>query len=104
METLRIFKLLLSKNFLVRKRHWKMGLFVEIIIPFLLFLLIQSSRDFSADPLEHILENTTHEIITKNDLLQKFSITTTIFYVPITNFTTSIVEKMRVCLRLPKDS
>lgn len=49
-----VFQLLLYKNFLVRKKQWKLILFVEFLVPLLLFMLIQSGRDLSSEPPKKI--------------------------------------------------
>ena len=103
-EKLRIFRLLLYKNFLVRKRHWKMGLFVEILIPLLLFLLIQACRDFSANQPQVFENNTYYELKTKGELITKVNYMTIIYFVPENRFTRTLMEKTRSCLKFPNDS
>jgi ATP-binding cassette subfamily A (ABC1) protein 3 len=103
-EKLRIFRLLLYKNFLIRKRHWKMGLFVEILIPLSLFILIQACRDFSASQPEKCENNTYHDIKTKADLITKVNYMNIIYFVPENRFTRTLMEKTRGCLKFPNDS
>ncbi|XP_011496889.1 PREDICTED: ATP-binding cassette sub-family A member 1-like [Ceratosolen solmsi marchali] len=102
-EKLRIFRLLLYKNFLIRKRHWKMGLFVEILIPFLLFILIQACRDFSANLPEKYENNTYYDIKTKAELITKVNYMNIIYFVPENRFTRTLMEKTRGCLKFPND-
>ncbi|XP_058807246.1 phospholipid-transporting ATPase ABCA1-like isoform X2 [Phymastichus coffea] len=101
MEKLRIFRLLLYKNYLVRKRHWKMSLFIEILIPLLLFLLIQSCRDFSAQQPKMFENNTYYEVKTKAELLNKINYMTNIYFVPENRFTRTLMEITRSCLKFP---
>ncbi|XP_014205590.1 ATP-binding cassette sub-family A member 1-like [Copidosoma floridanum] len=103
-EKLRIFRLLLYKNYLTRKRYWKMGLFVEIMMPLLLFLLIQACRDFSAAQPEKFDSNTYHEIKTKTELLGTVNYMTFIYFVPENRFTRTLMEKTRNCLKFPDDN
>ncbi|XP_008203603.1 phospholipid-transporting ATPase ABCA1 isoform X2 [Nasonia vitripennis] len=101
MEKLRMFRLLLYKNYLVRKRHWKMGLLVEILIPLLLFVLIQACRDFSAAEPQVHENNTYYEIQTKENLISKITYRTTIYFAPENKFTRILMEKTRGCLKFP---
>lgn len=81
-----------------------MGLFVEILIPLLLFVLIQACRDFSAlEPKVHE-NNTYYEIKTKAALISKISYRTTIYFAPENRFTRTLMEKTRVCLKFPDGS
>lgn len=101
MEKLRIFRLLLYKNYLVRKRHWKTGLFIEILMPLLLFVLIQSCRDFSAQQPQEFSNNTYYEVKTKAELLNKLNYMTIIYFVPENRFTRTLMEITRSCLNFP---
>lgn len=42
----RLFKLLLWKNLLVRKKHWISMFVMTLLIPFFIFALVQTTRDF----------------------------------------------------------
>ena len=48
MDKLKHLKLLLYKSYIIRKRYWKQSLIVQIILPLLLFLLIQYMRSVIA--------------------------------------------------------
>ncbi|XP_014231053.1 ATP-binding cassette sub-family A member 3-like isoform X1 [Trichogramma pretiosum] len=98
-EKFRMFRLLLYKNYLVRKRHWKMGLFVEILIPVLLFMLIQACRDFSAQQPQEFVNNTYYETESKEELIQSANYQTMIYFVPENRFTRTLIEKTRKCLK-----
>ncbi|KAJ8686324.1 hypothetical protein QAD02_022118 [Eretmocerus hayati] len=103
MEQLRIFRLLLYKNYLIRKRHWKLGLFVEIFIPVVLFMLIQACRDFSASDPQIFTENTYYDINTKEELMRNINFNTEFYFVPQTHFTRNLMDRVRKCLRIPSD-
>lgn len=101
----RVFQLLLYKNFLVRKKQWKLILFVEFLVPLLLFMLIQSGRDLSSEPPKKIDYDTYDELIPvmqkgqlNSDLPVGFGIK--FYYSPNSAFMSSLMEKVRSCLRV----
>lgn len=80
-----------------------MGLFVEILIPLLLFILIQACRDFSANQPEKCENNTYYDIRTKADLITKVNYMNIIYFVPENRFTRTLMEKTRGCLKFPNE-
>ena len=100
---MRIFGLLLYKNLIVRLRHWKMGIFMQCLIPVALFVLIQAVRDFSVQPPRVIKESTYYPIETKEELTVINRDFTFLYYVPKDAHTDSIMEDARMCLKMPSE-
>ncbi|KOC60391.1 ABC transporter A family member 6 [Habropoda laboriosa] len=103
-STIRTFGLLLYKNLLIRKRHWKMTIFLQCLVPITLFILIQAMRDFSVQPPRIINESTYYPIETKDKLTYLNREFTVLYYVPQNSYTESILEDVRMCLKLPKEN
>lgn len=95
-EKMRTCKLLLYKNFLVRKRHWKMGLFVEFAIPLLLLGSIWEVRNLASHPSVERNESIIYPIQEKSDFFPERG--TKIYVVPDNPFVTSYMEEVRHCL------
>ena len=107
---LRTFSLLMWKNFTVRKRHWKVSLFVEICIPLFLFALTQVIREslvgYPVPPDENSQLNFSYyPIETKEDLLSVFNHSNTIiYYLRYNDFTEDLMKKTQRCLSFPDQS
>lgn len=101
---MRIFGLLLYKNLIVRMRHWKMGIFLQCLVPVALFVLIQAVRDFSVQPPRVINESTYYPIETKEELTTINRDFTFLYYVPKDAHTDSIMEDARMCLKMLHES
>ncbi|XP_033219462.1 retinal-specific phospholipid-transporting ATPase ABCA4-like isoform X2 [Belonocnema kinseyi] len=103
---LRVFSLLMWKNYTVRKRHWKVSLLVEICIPLLLFILTQVIRDFAVENSSYVkieTNDTYYPIQTKDEVLSFMNdIKTFVYFVPKNNFTKDIMQTTRRCLSLPE--
>ncbi|XP_076644769.1 phospholipid-transporting ATPase ABCA3 [Halictus rubicundus] len=100
---IRIFSLLLYKNFLVRLRHWKSAIFLQCMVPIALFALIQAVRDFSVLPPRVINESTYYPIESKDELTEINTQFTYLYYVPQNEYTEKIMEDTRICLMLPHE-
>ena len=111
-EKWRIFSLLMYKNFLVRKRHWKSAIFVQIMLPVLLFLFVQTIRTLILKPIDSPSKpsknnnNSIYKIsemdilIKEHDYVLKYI---TIYYTPIDEFTNQTMTSVRDCLSFPND-
>lgn len=99
------FSLLMWKNLIVRKRHWKAGLFVQICLPFALFALTQLTRDLSATAPVRV-ENITHyDVIIKEEAFSTIDMTANfIYFLPNNSFVDELMSETRLCLGLPSDS
>ncbi|XP_076238688.1 ATP-binding cassette sub-family A member 17 isoform X2 [Calliopsis andreniformis] len=102
-QKLRIFNLLLYKDLLVRIRHWKTGLFLQCMVPIVLFVLLQTVRDFSVQPRRVINESTYYPIETKEELTVINRDFTFIYYVPQNGYTENIMNNTRLCLKMPSE-
>ncbi|XP_043287897.1 phospholipid-transporting ATPase ABCA1-like [Venturia canescens] len=100
-EYFRIFKLLMKKNMIVRKKHWKMSLFVEIMIPLLLFLLGQIVRASSGSDPVKIQSNTYHQIDYPNRYQINFD-NFQIRYTPVNPLTTKLMNDTVTCMEIKK--
>lgn len=102
---LRIFCLLLYKNLLVRKRHWRMTIFLQALVPIGLFALLQSVRDFSVQSPVMVNESTYYPINTQDELIKKIdNDLNKVYYVPRNSYTEKIMESVRYCLVLLPES
>ncbi|KAM0731026.1 Phospholipid-transporting ATPase ABCA3 [Formica fusca] len=101
----KIFGLLLYKDLIVRKRHWRTILFLQAFLPIGLFALLQAVRDFSAQTPIKINESTFYSIQTQNDLMEKLdNDLNNIYYLPRSTYTDKIMESARNCLGLVSES
>ncbi|XP_035743056.1 phospholipid-transporting ATPase ABCA1-like [Vespa mandarinia] len=102
-EWCRVFGLLLYKNFLVRLRHWKLTLFLQVLLPVLVFALIQVGRDFNSIPPKVVITDTYYPLQSKDNLLNliKRSLTT-IYFVPNDTSTTKLMDLTTKCLKHEK--
>lgn len=94
-ENWRVFKLLMQKNGIVRRKHWKLCLFVEVTIPLLLFLLGQTVRMLSGDGPTKIDHNTyyniDHDVPAPHSGFQ-------LRYAPTNELSDRIMERTRQCM------
>lgn len=99
-EWCRVFGLLLRKNFLIRLRHWKLTLFLQVLLPVLLFVLIQAVRDFNSVPPKVVKTDTYYPLQSKDALVNliKRSLTT-IYFVPNDTSTTKFMNLTKNCLK-----
>ncbi|XP_017876215.1 ABC transporter A family member 1-like [Ceratina calcarata] len=98
---LRTFGLLLYKDVLVRKRHWKATIFLQCLIPLATFILIQSIRDLTVQPPLVINESTYYPIETKESLPMLNNEFSFLYYVPRNSYIRNVTESIRMCLQLP---
>lgn len=90
-----IFKLLLKKNFLVRKKHWGQCLVIQIMLTLLILALVELvRRESSGTSVKVIPNNTYHDVenITKNYWSSR------IRYTPQSSTTKKIMESVKNCL------
>lgn len=95
-EKLRVFGLLLYKNFLVRQRHWKVALFVEILIPILLFASVWDIRNEVAAPPQRAGKNETYDI--RSIANHRPDRNPRLHVVPYPPFIKALMEDVRQCL------
>lgn len=101
---LKIFMLLLYKDLIVRKRHWRMIILLQTLVPIALFSLLQAVRDYSVQSPVKITENTYYPIQKKDDLMHLDNALTKLYYLPTNKYTSRIMESTRYCLGLLPDS
>lgn len=98
---LKIFGLLLYKNLIVRKRHWRMTILLQALVPIGLFALLQAARDFSVQSPVVINESTYYPMVTQDDLMGKIKHgLSQVYYVPKNEYTEKIMEPVRRCLKI----
>ncbi|XP_008205027.1 phospholipid-transporting ATPase ABCA1 [Nasonia vitripennis] len=96
-EKLRIFNTLVYKNFLVRKRQWKVGLFVEIVVMLLLFLFVWFIRNEANPPLSFSVNSTEiFPLESKHSFLSEKG--QPLLVVPRSKFITSYMNRVHRCL------
>ncbi|XP_039306572.1 retinal-specific phospholipid-transporting ATPase ABCA4 [Solenopsis invicta] len=101
----KIFGLLMYKNLIVRKRHWRMTIFLQALIPIGLFALLQAVRDFTAQPPVVVNQSTYYPVYTQDELMQKINNDLNkVYYTPNNIRTHQIMESVRYCLRLLPDN
>ncbi|TGZ53371.1 phospholipid-transporting ATPase ABCA3 [Temnothorax longispinosus] len=100
----KIFGLLMYKNLIVRKRHWRSAIFLQALVPIVLFALLQALRDFSVQPPVVVNQSTYYPINTQDELMRKLDNDLhKVYYVPKNPYTEKIMESVRYCLvLLPK--
>ncbi|XP_029158875.1 LOW QUALITY PROTEIN: retinal-specific ATP-binding cassette transporter-like [Nylanderia fulva] len=102
---LKILGLLLYKDLIVRKRHWRMIIFLQALIPIGLVALLQAVRDFSANPPVIINETTFYPIQTQADLMEKLDNgLNNVYYLPKNPHIDMIMESARHCLGLVSEN
>lgn len=94
-----VFSLLMYKNLLIRKRHWKAAIFVQILIPIGLFLFAQALRDAVAQQPQPVTNDTIPEKQSMDIKLQ-ISKQIQLYYVPKDIYTQEIMNNVRTCLGL----
>ncbi|XP_066601076.1 phospholipid-transporting ATPase ABCA3-like [Prorops nasuta] len=105
MEFFRIFSLIMYKNFIVRKRQWKMIFFFQMVIPLLLFLLTQAVRAFSVETPIKIPESTYYPIRNETELMERIQISYTyLYFIPNNKDTTRIIKQTRSCFPVSSNS
>lgn len=87
------------KNMIVRKKHWKLTLFIEIAIPLVLFLLGQIANMLSTGDPVRIKNNTYHAIDTYYTPLDEFQLR----YTPRNPLVNDIMERTRDCMSIRPD-
>lgn len=96
-EWFRKFGLLLYKDFLVRKRHWKSTLILQIILPFLLFMMCLLIRDLGSQAPKNIDNDTYYPRYPLNKDFGYPSIDR-LFYAPNNTETKELMIKVGDCL------
>ncbi|XP_012054736.1 PREDICTED: ATP-binding cassette sub-family A member 1 [Atta cephalotes] len=97
----KIFGLLMYKNMIVRKRHWRMMIFLQALVPIVVFALLQAVRDFSVQPPVVVNVSTHYPLYTQDELMEKIDNSLhKVYYVPKNAYTDKIMESVRYCLRL----
>lgn len=104
-EWFRVFKLLLYKDFLVRKRHWKSALFLQTVLPFLLFVMCLAIRDLGIeDPPTFVDHDTYYNILEKNELMGRSSTGYKLFYSPQNPEIDALMRATQKCLTISSSS
>ncbi|XP_058807192.1 ATP-binding cassette sub-family A member 7-like isoform X2 [Phymastichus coffea] len=102
-ESLRVLKLLLYKNYLVRRRQWLVSLIGEILVPIFILACIWSARDLNATPPLRITNDTHYRAQSKAELIDRmiegFNESAKILYAPESEFTAALMAGVRTCFR-----
>ncbi|KYN32310.1 ATP-binding cassette sub-family A member 3 [Trachymyrmex septentrionalis] len=97
----KIFGLLMYKNMIIRKRHWRMTIFLQALVPIIVFTLLQAVRDFSVQPPVVVNVSTHYPLYTQDELMKRIdNALNKVYYVPKNAYTDKIMESVRHCLRL----
>lgn len=101
----KIFGLLLLKDFIVRKRHWRMTILLQALVPIGLFALLQAVRDFSVESPVVVNTTTYYPVYTQDELMMKIdNDINKVYFLPENPHTEKIMESVRYCLHLLPDS
>ncbi|XP_044010225.1 phospholipid-transporting ATPase ABCA3-like [Aphidius gifuensis] len=103
------FNVLLWKNFQVRKKHWGMSIFVQVIIPILLYALVNSlalvnTKGINKNISENIPQNGPAPNGSKSDLIENYPdftnywIDWAIGYTPQSDDTDKLMELVKKCV------
>lgn len=98
----RIFRTLMWKNYLSRKRHWKQIIFAQMLLPLCIFVFLQKLRSPRWISSENELV-TYYPIETKENLLKETE-DFYLHYTPKNNFTEQLIERTIKCLSLSPNS
>ncbi|KAK2576776.1 hypothetical protein KPH14_005420 [Odynerus spinipes] len=98
-EWYRVLGLLLYKNFIVRIRHWKITLFLQVLLPIALFALTQAARDFNAAPPTVVETDSYYPLKDEEELLHDIG-RHTIYFVPNNTYTTEIMRSAMPCMKI----
>lgn len=102
-ESLRVLKLLLYKNYLVRKRQWLMSLIGEVLIPVGILSCVWAVRDLNANIPQHVDTDSYYPMCSKADLidnaLRQNNDSVQILYAPDTAFTSNLMSGLKKCFR-----
>ena len=97
-------RLLLQKNFVMRKRQWKTNFVGEILIPLSLIFCLWMAKNLSGNMYRHIpievQNNTYHKIVSKTEMIENGigSEQLTIYFSPNNNYTKFLIEQVVNCL------
>ncbi|XP_011704819.1 PREDICTED: uncharacterized protein LOC105460070, partial [Wasmannia auropunctata] len=95
----KIFGLLMYKNLIIRKRHWRMTIFLQALVPIALIALLQTIRDFNVQSPVVVNVSTLYPVQTQQDLMQKIDNDEhQVYYVPKNAHTDKIMHSIRNCL------
>ncbi|XP_014205582.1 ATP-binding cassette sub-family A member 3-like isoform X2 [Copidosoma floridanum] len=100
MEWLRVLKLLLYKNLLVRKRQWITSLVGEFLVPVGVIVAVWAVRNLVAKESVPVDRDTVPDRIFVNDIFDKASgiKRAAVFFAPNNSFTNEIMEGVQYCL------
>ncbi|XP_039306683.1 retinal-specific phospholipid-transporting ATPase ABCA4 isoform X2 [Solenopsis invicta] len=102
----KIFRLLIYKNLIVRKRHWKMMIFLQALVPLGIFALIQATRELAeVQPPVMVSKNTYYSKYTQDELIQESNYDLNkVYYTPKNVYTQKIMKSVESCLELSRDN
>ena len=92
MESIRIFKLLLFKAFLVRKRFWIKSAVVNILIPLSLLALAQCFKLLNSGTPTFVKNVTIYDVQTQQDITKPVKIWK-LYYAPNTSFISEAINQ-----------
>ncbi|XP_011705232.1 PREDICTED: uncharacterized protein LOC105460476, partial [Wasmannia auropunctata] len=102
----KIFGLLMYKNLIIRKRHWRMTIFLQALVPIALVALLQAIREFNVKSPVAVNVSTLYPVQTQQDLMRKIDNDKhQVHYVPKNAHTDKIMFSVRKCIdRLQPDN
>lgn len=103
-KTLEIFAILLWKDFLIRKKHWKQSILVQVVISIVLFIFAEMIRLVPENGIEIIDTDTHYDLIHERNLVREFPESVRLRFSPKTIVTEEIIKSVRKCLKLDKSN
>ena len=102
---LKIFGLLMRKNFLVRRRSWIASLIGEFLVPFGLVLSIWAVRNFSSSAPRVISNNTIYELQDQRKIISytTFDRRINVYFAPANDFTRLLINDAVACTHIGKN-
>ena len=99
---LKIFSLLMRKNFLVRRRSWIASLIGEFLVPFGLVLSIWAVRNFSSNAPRVISNNTIYELNDQQSIIGQgtFENYVNVYFAPANDFTQLLISDAVACTQI----
>uniref|UniRef100_A0A0C9RSV5 ABCA3_2 protein n=1 Tax=Fopius arisanus TaxID=64838 RepID=A0A0C9RSV5_9HYME len=98
-ETLRIFFILVKKNFQVRGKCWFRSIGVQVILSIGLFLMGQSIGLFTGAPPEDVDTTTYYPIKSKEEILMRTNWINLIRFTPENRMTIDLMARTQKCLK-----
>ncbi|XP_014205585.1 ATP-binding cassette sub-family A member 2-like [Copidosoma floridanum] len=101
--TLKKLRLLLYKNYLVRRRQWISAIVLQILIPCWIFYSLKAMRTIQQIAPGETVQNKSYNPVTEEQLKEPNRLIN-LFVVPDNTFVDSLIDSVKECLGMQKES